>query len=81
MVVSFYDPDGDGLKMLTQTATTVAMFGWFVTVKAFENRPPFSQCSRCVRLGHTVERYMRPNSLIVCSLCGGAHWHRVLSPF
>jgi hypothetical protein len=49
------------------------MFGSFVTVRAFENRPSFSQCSRCLRLGHSVDRCNRPSSLVVYPHCGRLH--------
>jgi hypothetical protein len=49
------------------------MFRSFVTARPFENRPSFSQCSRCLRLGHSVDRCNRPSSLVVCPFCGGPH--------
>jgi hypothetical protein len=56
VIIAFYDPQGKTFDTITKTRNAVAMFGSFVNVRAFENRPSFSQCSRCLRLGHSVER-------------------------
>jgi hypothetical protein len=73
VIIAFYNPDRTIFDTITKTRNAVAMFGSFVTVRAFENRPNFSQCSRCLRLGHSVEQCNRPGSLVVCPHCGGPH--------
>jgi hypothetical protein len=73
VIIAFYDPDRKIFDIITKSRTAVAMFGSFVTARPFENRPSFSQCSRCLRLGHSVERCNRPSSLVVCPSCGGPH--------
>jgi hypothetical protein len=73
VIVAFYDPERKIFDTITKTRNAVAMFGSFVTVRAFKNRPSFSQCSRCLRLGHSVDRCNRPSSLVVCPHCGGPH--------
>jgi hypothetical protein len=73
VIIAFYDPEHKVLDIITKSRTAVAMFGSFVTARPFENRPSFSQCSRCLRLGHLVERCNRPGSLVVCPSCGGPH--------
>jgi hypothetical protein len=73
VIIAFYDPEGKTFDTITKTRNAVAMFGSFVHVRAFENRPSFSQCSRCLHLGHSVERCNRPPSLVVCPHCGGPH--------
>jgi hypothetical protein len=73
VIIAFYDPDRKVFDMITKSRTAVAMFGSFVTARPFENRPSFSQCSRCLHLGHSVERCNRPSSLVVCPSCGGPH--------
>lgn len=49
------------------------MFGKLVTIQSWENCPVLSQCTHCLRLGHTVERCRRHKDLVVCSKCGGTH--------
>jgi hypothetical protein len=73
VIIAFYDPDRKVFDLITKSRTAVAMFGSFVTARPFENRPSFSQCSRCLRLGHSVERCNRPSSIVVCPSCGGPH--------
>jgi hypothetical protein len=73
VIIAFYDPDRKIFDLITKSRTALVMFGSFVTARAFENRPSFSQCSRCLRLGHSVDRCNRPNSLVVCPSCGGPH--------
>jgi hypothetical protein len=73
VIIAFYDPDGKTFNTITNTRNAVAMFGSFVKAQAFENRPSFSQCTCCLRLGHIVERCNRPSSLVVCPHCGGPH--------
>ena len=68
---SFHDPTGEGLELMK--CSRVGMFGKLVTIRSWETRPLLSQCSRCLRLGHTVERCRRHKDLVVCSKCGGAH--------
>ena len=68
---SFHDPTGEGLELMKRSR--VGMFGKLVTIRAWEARPLLSQCTRCLRLGHTVDRCRRHKDLVVCSKCGGAH--------
>ena len=68
---SFHDPTGEGLELMKRSR--VGMFGKLVTIRRWEARPLLSQCSRCLRLGHTVDRCRRHKDLVVCSKCGGAH--------
>jgi hypothetical protein len=48
VIIAFYDPDRKVFDLITKSRTAVAMFGSFVTAQPFENRPSFSQCSRCL---------------------------------
>jgi hypothetical protein len=73
VIVAFYDPDRKIFDTIMKTRNAIAMFGSFVTIRAFENRPSFSQCSRCLRLRHSLDRCNRPSSLVVCPHCGGPH--------
>jgi hypothetical protein len=73
VIIAFYDPDCKVFDLITKSHTAVAMFGSFVTMRPFENRPSFSQCSQCLRLGHLVEWCNRPSSLVVCPSCGSPH--------
>src|SRR6267142_1118964 len=51
-----------------------ALYGVYAgSVKRFVSHPLFSQCSRCHRLSHNMDRCRRPSTLIVCPLCGGPH--------
>ena len=68
---SFHDPTGEGLELMRRSR--VGMFGKLVSIRSWEARPLLSQCTRCLRLGHTVERCRRHKDLVVCSKCGGAH--------
>ena len=68
---SFHDPTGEGLELMK--CSQVGMFGKLVTIRSWEARPLLSQCSRCLRLGHTVDRCRRHKDLVVCSKCRGAH--------
>ena len=68
---SFHDPTGEGLELMRRSR--VGMFGKLVSIRGWEARPLLSQCTRCLRLGHTVERCRRHKDLVVCSKCGGAH--------
>ena len=51
---SFHDPTGEGLELMRRSR--VGMFGKLVSIRSWEARPLLSQCTRCLRLGHTVER-------------------------
>jgi hypothetical protein len=73
VIIAFYDLKCKIFDLITKTCNAVAMYGSFVTVHAFKNCPSFSQCSWCLRLGHSVERCNRPGSLVVCPHCGGPH--------
>ena len=68
---SFHDPMGEGLELMRRSR--VGMFGKLVTIHSWEARPLLSQCTWCLRLGHTVDRCRRHKDLVVCSKCGGAH--------
>ena len=68
---SFHDPTGKGLELMKRSC--VGMFGKLVTIRSWEARPILSQCTRCLQLGHTVDRCRRHKDLVVCSKCGGAH--------
>ena len=68
---SFHDPTGEGLELMRRSR--VGMFGKLVTIRSWKARPLLSQCTRCLRLGHTVDRCRRHKDLVVCSKCGGAH--------
>ena len=68
---SFHDPTGEGLELMRRSR--VGMFGKLVSIRSWEARPLLSQCTRCLRLGHSVERCRRHKDLVVCSKCGGAH--------
>ena len=68
---SFHDPTGEGLELMRRSR--VGMFGKLVSIRSWEARPLLSQCTRCLRLGHTIERCRRHKDLVVCSKCGGAH--------
>lgn len=68
---AFHDPTGEGLELMKRSH--VGMFGKLVTIRSWETRPLLSQCTCCLRLGHTVERCHQHKDLVVCSKCGGAH--------
>ena len=68
---SFHDPTGEGLELMKRSR--VGMFGKLVTIRSWEARPLLSQYTRCLCLGHTVDRCRRHKDLVVCSKCGGAH--------
>ena len=68
---SFHNPTGEGLELMKRSR--IGMFGKLVTIRSWEARPLLSQCTRCLRLGHTVDRCRRHKDLVVCSKCGGAH--------
>ena len=51
---AFHDPTGEGLELMKRSR--IGMFGKLVTICSWETRPLLSQCTRCLRLGHTVER-------------------------
>jgi hypothetical protein len=68
---SFHDPTGEGLELMKRSC--VGMFGKLVTIRSWEARPLLSQCTRCLCLGHTVDRCRHHKDLVVCSKCSGAH--------
>ena len=68
---SFHDPTGEGLELMKRSR--VGMFSKLVTIHSWESCPLLSQCTRCLQLGHTVERCRHHKDLVVCSKCGGAH--------
>ena len=68
---AFHNATGEGLELMKRSR--VGMFGKLITICSWETRPLLSQCTRCLRLGHTVERCHRHKDLVVCSKCGGAH--------
>ena len=68
---AFHDPTGEGLELMKRSR--IGMFGKLVTIHSWETHPLLSQCTRCLCLGHTVERCQRHKDLVVCSKCGGAH--------
>ena len=68
---SFHDPTGEGLELMKRSQ--VGMFGKLITIRSWEARPLLSQCTRCLCLGHTVDRCRHHKDLVVCSKCGGAH--------
>jgi hypothetical protein len=67
---TFHDPTGEGLELMKRSC--VGMFGKLVTIQSWETRPLLLQCTRCLRLGHTIEWCQRHKDLVVCSKCGGA---------
>ena len=73
VVWAFYDPDGTGYDLMRRSPP--CLFGKFVKIIPFESRAVLVQCSRCLRLCHSVERCRRPRSTIICGLCGGPHTH------
>jgi hypothetical protein len=50
---SFHDPTGKGLELMKRSC--VGMFGKLVMIRSWEARPLLSQCTRCLRLRHTVD--------------------------
>jgi hypothetical protein len=66
VIAAFYD-------RILKLRNLVAMFGSFVMVRPFVNHPSFSQCTCCLRLGHSVDCCNRPSSLVVCPHCRGPH--------
>jgi hypothetical protein len=71
VVWSFYDPTGEGLELMLRRPPS--MFGRQTRAQRFENRPTLVQCTRCLRLGHSVGRCPKPSGTVVCPLCGGPH--------
>ena len=51
---AFHDPTGEGLELMKRSH--VGMFGKLVTIRSWETHPLLSQCTRCLQLGHTIER-------------------------
>ena len=71
VVVTFLDEDGSRTKNILRSP--VFMFGGSARACKFNSLPLLLQCECCWRLGHATRRCPRPKTLIVCSICGGAH--------
>ena len=71
VVVTFLDEDGSHTKNIVRSP--VFMFGGTARACKFNSLPLLLQCERCWRLGHATRRCPRPKTLLVCSICGGAH--------
>ena len=48
----------------------LAVFGRHCTMRAFQERPPVTQCRKCWRFDHTTERCTGGTC---CRICGGSH--------
>jgi len=68
---AFFDKDGSRLKDLIQNPPF--LFGHRTKARKHISRPVFSECSRCLRLGHDAQRCKSPAGLVVCPICGGGH--------
>ena len=71
VVVTFLDEDGSLTKTIIRSP--VFMFGGSARACKFNSLPLLAQCERCWRLGHATRRCPKPKTLVVCSICGGAH--------
>ena len=71
VVVTFLDEDGSHTKNIVRSP--VYMFGGMARACKFNSLPLLLQCERCWRLGHATRRCPKPKTLLVCSICGGAH--------
>ena len=71
VVVTFLDEDGSHTTNITRSP--VFMFGGSARAVKFNALPLLAQCDRCWRLGHVSRRCPKPKTLLVCSICGGAH--------
>jgi len=68
---AFLDSDGSRLKDLIQNPPF--LFGHRTTARKHVSRPLFSECSRCLRLGHDAQRCRSPAGSVVCPICGSGH--------
>jgi hypothetical protein len=81
--ISFAFVDRDGEITKTMKKAHLAMFGKPVTFAKWVSRPPLSQCGRCHKLGHIMNRCSLPRDSVRCYKCGKGHSardHDVLCP-
>jgi hypothetical protein len=81
--ISFAFVDRDGEITKTMKKAHLAMFGKPVTFAKWVSRPPLSQCGRCHKLGHIMNRCSMPRDSVRCYKCGKGHNardHDVLCP-
>ena len=69
--MTFLDEDSSHTKNIIRSP--VFMFGGSARACKFNSLPLLLQCKCCWRLGHATRRCPKPKTLIVCSICGGAH--------
>ena len=81
--ISFTFVDRDGEITKTMKKAHLAMFGKPITFAKWVSRPPLSQCGRCHKLGHIMNRCSMPRDSVRCYKCGKGHNardHDVLCP-
>ena len=81
--ISFAFVDRDGEITKTMKKAHLAMFGKPITFAKWVSRPPLSQCGRCHKLGHIMNRCSMPRDSVRCYKCGKGHNardHDVLCP-
>jgi hypothetical protein len=81
--ISFAFVDRDGEITKTMKKAHLAMFGKPVTFAKWVSRPPLSQCGRCHKLGHIMNRCSMPRDSVRCYKCGKGHNardHDILCP-
>jgi hypothetical protein len=81
--ISFAFVDRDGEITKTMKKAHLAMFGKPVTFAKWVSRPPLSQCGRCHKLGHIMNRCSMPRDSVRCYKCGKGHnarEHDILCP-
>lgn len=66
--LSFQDPDGDVVQVLTKTSISVC--GQFVFPEAFRNKMILIQCTKCWGFEHTANSCQRA---VRCRMCGDNH--------
>ena len=71
VIMTFLDEDGSRTKSILRSP--IFMFGGSARACKFNSLPLLSQCECCWRLGHATRRCPKPKTLLVCSICGGAH--------
>ena len=72
--ISFAFLDKDGSRLQRMIRNPPYMFGNRTSkVRKYVSRPLLSECTRCLRLGHTEQRCHSPPSVIVCPICGNGH--------
>ena len=71
VIVTFLDEDGSRTRDMIRFPQY--MFGGCVRAVKFNALPLLLQCDRCWRLGHASRRCPKPKTLVMCSICGGAH--------